>query len=66
MTITMNGDRRTVDDTTTVAQLVDDVAGDGTGIAVAVNDAVVPRGSWSTIVLDDGDRVEVLSATAGG
>lgn len=66
MTITVNGELRTVDDMTTVEQLVHDVAGDGTGTAVAVNETVVPRGTWPTVVLAGGDRVEILSATAGG
>lgn len=66
MTITVNGEVTTIPSGTTLDRLVRDVAGDRTGIAVAVNDAVVPRGSWPAAALDDGDRVEVLSATAGG
>jgi sulfur carrier protein len=37
-----------------------------TGVAVAVNDDVVPRASWSTTALRPGDRVEVLTAVQGG
>ena len=36
------------------------------GIAVAVNDRVVPRAAWATTRLAPGDRVEVLHAIAGG
>ena len=36
------------------------------GIAVAVNGAVVPRSSWEQTRLDDADRVEILTAVAGG
>lgn len=36
------------------------------GIAVAVNDRVVPRAAWATTHLAPGDRVEVLHAIAGG
>lgn len=36
------------------------------GIAVAVNDEVVPRASWPSTVLADADRVEVLTAVQGG
>lgn len=36
------------------------------GIAVAVNDRVVPRAAWATTRLAPGDRVEVLQAVAGG
>lgn len=36
------------------------------GVAVAVNDAVVPRGSWATTHVAPGDRVEVVTAVQGG
>jgi sulfur carrier protein len=36
------------------------------GIAVAVNDSVVPRSLWSSVELSEGDRVEVMTAAQGG
>ncbi len=36
------------------------------GVAVAVNDAVVPRSTWETHSLVAGDRVLVVQATQGG
>lgn len=36
------------------------------GIAIAVNDRVVPRSAWATTILAPDDRVEVLHAIAGG
>ena len=36
------------------------------GIAVAVNGTVIPRSSWGVTRLDDADRVEILTAVAGG
>ena len=36
------------------------------GVAVAVNDAVVPRGEWSRHPLSDGDVVEIVTAVQGG
>lgn len=38
----------------------------GQGVAVALNDQVVPRSRWGTTSLDDGDRVEIIRATQGG
>jgi thiamine biosynthesis protein ThiS len=35
-------------------------------VAVAVNDAVVPRSGWLTRPLADGDQVLVIQATQGG
>lgn len=36
------------------------------GVAVAVNGEVVARAAWDTVVLRDGDQVEVLTAVQGG
>lgn len=36
------------------------------GVAVAVNDEVVPRSEWPDTVVGDGDRVEILVAAQGG
>lgn len=35
-------------------------------IAVAVNDAVVPRNSWGKRRLEEGDRIEIIRAVQGG
>lgn len=36
------------------------------GVAVAVNGEVLPRTSWKTTVINPGDRVEIVTAVAGG
>ena len=36
------------------------------GVAVAVDGEVVPRGEWGSFVLDEGARLEVLTAMQGG
>ncbi|MDE6134535.1 MAG: sulfur carrier protein ThiS [Muribaculaceae bacterium] len=36
------------------------------GIAVAVNNKVVPRTSWESITVAEGDSVTVISAVCGG
>ena len=66
LTLVVNGTRRDVDPGTTVDALVGSVAASPAGVAVAVNDTVVPRAGWSTTALRDGDRVEVLTAVPGG
>jgi sulfur carrier protein len=68
MTVTVNGEPRTVDPGTTVADLVADLGRDPqrAGTAVARNGEVLPRGAWTATALADGDHVEVLSAMQGG
>lgn len=39
---------------------------DGRGIAIAINDAVVPKSRWREHALNEGDRVEIVRATQGG
>lgn len=35
-------------------------------VAIAVNDAVVPRARWEEVQLTATDRVEIITAVAGG
>jgi sulfur carrier protein len=51
-----------------VAALVPAYVADGApqGVAVAINDAVVPRGTWPSTVVAPGDRVEIVTAVQGG
>jgi sulfur carrier protein len=64
--ITVNGTAREVAPGTTLAAVVATLTGAVSGVAAAVNDSVVPRGSWAATALADGDRVEVLTAVQGG
>jgi len=68
VTIVVNGERRELPPGTTVRALLDalDVPGGTSGVAIAVDAEVVPRGDWETTELDDGARVEVLRAIQGG
>ena len=51
-----------------VARLLPGLVVDGAprGVAIAVDDAVVPRSAWSTTNIRPGDRVEVVTAVQGG
>jgi sulfur carrier protein len=42
------------------------LAPDAKGVAVAVDEGVVPRGEWQDFVLPENARVEVLTAMQGG
>ena len=66
MIVMVNGQRREVAPGSTVAQVVDALTRAPAGVAVAVNDVVVRRADWSSTVLDEADRVEVLTAVQGG
>lgn len=36
------------------------------GMAVAVNNLVVPKSEWETHILNDGDKITIVRATQGG
>ncbi|MFJ6853335.1 sulfur carrier protein ThiS [Streptomyces sp. NPDC091271] len=64
--MSVNGESRTVPAGTALDTLVAALTTAPSGVAAAVNEAVVPRGQWSATTLADGDRVEVLTAVQGG
>lgn len=64
--VSVNGEHRTVPASTALDALVAELTAAGSGVAAAVNEAVVPRGQWSATALRDGDRVEILTAVQGG
>ena len=66
MNIVLNGDATTVSSGATVGAMVDRLGKGRKGVAVAVNDEVVPRSRWDDTALSDHDRVEILTASQGG
>ncbi|MEU0989675.1 sulfur carrier protein ThiS [Streptomyces sp. NPDC005953] len=64
--VSINGERHEVAAGTTLDTLVAQLTAAPTGVAAAVNETVVPRSSWGLTRLDEGDRVEVLTAVQGG
>jgi sulfur carrier protein len=63
--IRVNAERLEIDDQTTVAALLQSLGYPDRGIAVALDQAVLPRSGWTT-TLSDGAQVEVLTAVQGG
>ncbi|MGJ9423166.1 sulfur carrier protein ThiS [Aeromicrobium sp. CF3.5] len=75
LTVHINGEARQLAPDTSLEQIVIELssgparcADDGRprGVAVAVNDSVVPRGQWCTTSLRAGDHVEIVRAVQGG
>ena len=68
ISVTVNGERRSVPEGASVAELLEllDVPTSGRGVAVAVDGEVVPRSRWAASTLLDGARIEVLVAVQGG
>ena len=64
--IVVNGERRELEPGTTVAALVAGMGMAPRGVAVALDGEVVRRGEWDSREVEDGARVEVLTAMQGG
>ena len=64
--LVVNGSATDVVPGSTVATLVAGLGPDPRGVAVALNEAVVPRSAWPRTALRPGDRGEVLRAAEGG
>ena len=66
MNVVVNGEPRSMPAPVTVGSVVDGLGRGRKGVAVAVNEEVVPRSRWDATALRDGDRLEVLTAAQGG
>jgi sulfur carrier protein len=62
----INGEPRELPEGARVRDVLDAMGAPVTGIAVAVDAEVVPRAAWAETVVDEGARIEVLTAVQGG
>ncbi|MGH3901043.1 MAG: sulfur carrier protein ThiS [Pseudonocardiaceae bacterium] len=66
MTVTVNGQLWDLPDGATVADVLERFGAPSSGVAVALDGAVVPRMSWPATSLRPGARIDVLTAVQGG
>ena len=62
--ITVNGQERLLTAGTPVGALLDGT--DAQGSAIARNHEVVPRSQWDSVLLAEGDTIELVRPTQGG
>lgn len=66
MKATINGEPHELPEGLTVAQLLAHMQAPARGIAVARNDRVVRRSAFEEERVEEGDRIEIIRAVAGG
>lgn len=67
MEITLNDKKQTVSENISLNEIVISQLGDKQkGVAVAVNDSVIPRSNWETHTIKNNDTILIIKATQGG
>lgn len=66
MQIILNGNKRTLDEGASVADLITELNLADQRLAVEINEELVPRSTFSGYHLKAGDEVEIVHAIGGG
>ena len=66
MTLTVNGEPKSVSEGLTLAQLLRELGLERNPIAVELNRQVVPRDRHVAVRLAEGDRLEIVTLVGGG
>lgn len=66
ISLTLNGDLRRISAGATVAELVRDIGLDPAKVAVERNLEIVPRSTLATVLLEEGDVLEIVHFVGGG
>lgn len=66
MKILINGETHQFEESKTITGLVADLALEPKMILIEHNGTALHRSEWSTCILSEGDRIEILQVAAGG
>ena len=66
MKLIINGDTREFEENKTLQNILNELSLDGKVMAAAVNMEIIKQDSWSTCILKDGDKLELLDFVGGG
>ena len=66
MRVFINGDSKEISGTPSLAELIDQLDLPAARIAIELNRSVVRRSEWSSTILHDDDRIEIVHFVGGG
>lgn len=66
MNVLVNGEERSLDSISTLADLVNSLGMKPDRVAVELNREIVSRDQWPATQLKDGDRLEIVHFVGGG
>lgn len=62
----INGESKEISGTPSLAELIEQLDLPAARIAIELNREVVRRSEWSSTILQDGDRIEIVHFVGGG
>ena len=66
MELTINGEKRKINESTNLADLVKELDIQAPNFAMALNQQVVPRSKYESTVIKENDQIEIVHAVGGG
>ena len=66
MRVFVNGESKEISGTPSLAELIDQLELPATRIAIELNREVVRRSDWSSTMLQEDDRIEIVHFVGGG
>ena len=66
ITISVNNQTKQISSSISIAQLLTELKQPNQGIAVAINQSIISKNSWTQEILNEGDDVLIIQATQGG
>jgi sulfur carrier protein len=67
MEVTINNQNYLLNEACSIEQMLALViASETDGLAIAVNQTIIPKSGWTTYVLNPGDQIILIKATQGG
>jgi len=66
MKVFVNQEEKSFNDSLSLLKLLEDMGVKPVGLAIAVNQSVIPKDSWDSFSLKENDDVMLVRATQGG
>ena len=66
MELTINGEKRKINESQNLADLVKELDIEAPNFAIALNQQVVPRSKYESTAIKENDQIEIVHAVGGG
>jgi sulfur carrier protein len=66
MKITVNNDTQSINNASSIAEMVTQLNIEPKGIAIAINQTVISKSDWNNTTLKENENITIIKATQGG